>query len=1055
MSKLSSAKSPAAPFAVVPGNDWRRLDVAAPEDFEPHRVVSVVVTYFEAPEALGLTLAALERQTYPRRLFEVVIVDDGSRTPLTAPTDCQLDVSVVHQEDLGFGLARARNSGAAAAKGEILVFLDCDMMPEAEWLAEHARWHHAAADVVTLGFRRHVEVDGITADAVRERRGTLGELFAGRDWERPEWIEGHMIRTDDLTSDADDIFRPVTGGNLGISKAFYATVGGYDETFTQWGAEDTEFGYRAYTRGALLVPARAALCWHQGEGAAPSSSEQHSLELQRAKISQLIAHRGFRKAAAGRSFTVPQFVVTISAGPADGPELLTMVENLLAGEVHDLVVWIDDTPDTGGHDREWLRRILGGDPRVRFGPAGGAAEGFGAASFHVTIPAGVKVSPDTVERLHQELGTATAARAELIDGRAVTIVRAWALHRSARTSADIGDLGRVLRIEPGAVKVSVPRPTGSSEDEHAERRRERRSLRKVVETNPVYQAVRRRVLKARSLTKRFLRVCFRIGQEISRINSAESARRFWRWAVTCCRNVVANRVRDRYGRLPRLRRRLREWLNVAEPAVDAPIEVKIAARGRHAEAVFAASREIDRREGRTSDVVLADDSDCVGAVDDGTAVVLLADLAESALVPAFDTEIFNPVDWRVDSGSPKALTGLLDRLRHGNLDHDRAAPERFLARWRRLRHAHHVKDIPERHRDALSRAAALTSLAATGAVVRLTDHATSPTGDPAAGDSGAVGSGAGDSGASDSSTQPELRRLLGAELYEAMTDPMIPGADRHQRELISIKTRRAALKGHSLRARVDQVVRAATRPGGADFTKGGFPVVSVLLATRRPERLAEAVAAVAAQTYPRVELVLAPHGGGFDPADVQHALEALPHQAKVVPVSERQPLGAVLNAATNASSGALVTKFDDDDYYSADHLWDLVLAWDYSGAQLVGKGSEYVYLGRSDCIVHRFEGRGERHINWGSLAGGAMLISRSHLDIVGGWAHVPSGVDKALIESVRRHRGAIYRTHGAGYVLVRHNDGHTWSAEDAYFLEQADQLCEGLDLRFAGITTAP
>ena len=100
------------PPAGVRGNNWRELAVTAPDQFEPELSVSVVVTYYETPEALELTLAALEGQTYPRELFEVVIIDDGSRTPLVAPTVSPLEVRVVHQEDRGFGLARARNTGA-------------------------------------------------------------------------------------------------------------------------------------------------------------------------------------------------------------------------------------------------------------------------------------------------------------------------------------------------------------------------------------------------------------------------------------------------------------------------------------------------------------------------------------------------------------------------------------------------------------------------------------------------------------------------------------------------------------------------------------------------------------------------------------------------------------------------------------------------------------------------------------------------------------------------------------------------------------------------------
>ena len=225
--KEDPGRAAAGPRPVaVRGNNWRKVEVSPLEGFEPALPVTVVVPYYEAPEALALTLAALEVQTYPRDLFEVVVVDDGSRVPLELPVGLGLDARVVYQEDRGFGLARARNTGARAASHGILVFLDCDMMPEAGWLAAHARWHHALSDALTLGFRAHVDVEGIDRDAIRNRAGTLGELFSDRPTARPEWIEFHMARTNELTSTADDIFRVVTGGNLGVSREFFEEAGG-------------------------------------------------------------------------------------------------------------------------------------------------------------------------------------------------------------------------------------------------------------------------------------------------------------------------------------------------------------------------------------------------------------------------------------------------------------------------------------------------------------------------------------------------------------------------------------------------------------------------------------------------------------------------------------------------------------------------------------------------------------------------------------------------------------------------------------------------------------
>ncbi len=951
--------------------------------------MSVVVTYYEAPEALELTLAALEGQTYPRELFEVVIVDDGSRTPLAAPAAGPLEVRVVHQEDQGFGLARARNTGARAADSEILVFLDCDMMPEAGWLAEHARWHHAACDALTLGFRAHVEVGGIDADSVRTRAGSLADLFADRPSDRPAWIEYHMTRTRALTSDDDDLFRMVTGGNLGVSRSFFEDAGAYDESFTQWGGEDTEFGYRAFVRGGLLVPVPDAMCWHQGAGASPSDTESASLELQQAKLAQIIATEGFRYSVPGRSFTVPRFVVTI--GPGDPDAQLSSAEQVLAGKVHDLVVWIAE-PDGAADDpgRERLRRLLAGDPRVRSGPAQQAAEAIPAAPFRVSVPAGAALDSTLVERLRRELGQAVRATRTLPGGETAQIVRTRHLRRAARLGMSLEDYTRLF---------SQDRPAGTPG-----------SLGKLG------------------------RIIVGAGRDARRVRSPADAlslvRSLWTLLADAARWRIRGSVR-RLGRTARKRRlatkRLvyrtaKKAMRPGRPPAYRDSELRpaqyrlgpeMAAVGPRAETVFATSDRVTGEMGPHTEALIVDTPEHARGAGPGTPEVVVA-LSESdprAAVAAFDAESLNPLQWPVDhSGHGVALGPPELVTRAKRPPHAVDAGQRTVCR-----RAHHVVDTAAYHEDALTRAGTLAALAATGAVVHIADNSA------------------------------DLYNRLGSELYGLMIDDRILSADQHQREAYSVAMRRGALRDHSLRARVRQLLAPTGLCGPP------LPVVTILLATRRPDRVAAAIDAVAGQTYPRLELMLALHGDGFDRTAIDNRLNALEHPARVVEAPGSLPLGAVLNTAAAESSGTLLTKFDDDDIYGPEHLWDLVLAHEYSRAPLVGKGAEFVYLQGSDVTLHRFRGGGERDITTQAIAGGALMISRHCFDAVLGWRPIPRSVDQALIADVVGGGYRAYRTHGMGYVLVRHGEGHTWQAEDDYFLAQAHETRPGLDLGFAGI----
>ena len=1022
------AHRPTPPPAAVRGNDWRSLGVAPLDVFEPLLPVTVVVPYYETPQALSLTLAGLERQTYPRDLFEVVVVDDGSDPPLdfveldlAGPSP--LSLRVVHQEDLGFGLARARNNGARAAQGDVLVFLDCDMVPEADWLTAHARWHHAASDLLTLGFRHHVEVDGISAADVRDRPGSLAALFEGRPIQRPEWIERRMEATDDLASDADDVFRTVTGGNFAVSKSFFETAGMFDESFTQWGSEDIDFGWRAYALGAVLVPERSALCWHQGEGAVLSEDETVSLAQQRDKLSHLIPDRRLRSSPPGRSYTVPQFVVTVQPGHVDEPDVLDTVEQVLASNLHDLVVWVDERP---GEPFERLSRLLDPDPRASVGEPGGAALAHPAAAFHIRVPAGADIRPRMLDRLQNQLGTAAAGESDLASGHRVGITRGWAVHRARRSDRAVAEFGNVVELDVDSLQVTQEaKPQGWLAGKlHGPARRFLRLWARMRRHLGTLGAGLRRIRHPKdfaSLVGTVLRaVAWRLG-------NVRWIARGIRWRARRLRFTL-RRVRRQWPR--RARKAIRIWLGLqarsqryVQRLARYPLGAEIVAVGREASAVFAASTRVATHVGDDGDhhvdVVVADSVKAGEAALQGAPserqplVAVLADMAPLARVQAFNPEAVNPIGWSAGSEPEPASVRSLLSLARGSIFSLYLGGE-LLAD---LRAPHHLTDSAADHRNAVQRAGALAALAGAGVVV----HIDAP--------------------------DPELAATLGPALHDLMASDDVAGADAHRREQLSIEMRRCALRDHSLRSRARQILSAtgiSAQP----------PEVSILAPTRRPDRVADVITTAAGQTYPRLELVLALHGDGFgSDAEIEALAGDLGQSLRIVRVDSAETLGGVLRAAAEAAEGQLITKMDDDDYYGAEHVQDLVLAHEYSQAELIGKSAEYVYLERLDKTV-RDQNRqkfSEQYIPFVGVSGGVLMISRHDLEEAGGWRRVPRRVDIALAHDVTLAGGRIYWTHGAGYLRVRHGDEHTWNVEDSHFLGRASEVRDGCDFAFAGI----
>lgn len=442
-------------------NDWRRVKAQPLDGFEPSIPVSVIIPYFQTPTETEKTLAALEGQSYPRELFEVVVVDDGSEPPFRQVGACPLRLKTARQPRRGFGLARARNLGARVASHDILLFLDSDMLPEAGWIAAHARWHHVLSDALTVGIRRNAATDDVSADAIRERPGSLSDLFP--DPPATEcWVEDHLMRTADLTSKDDDPFSVVVGANFGMRRTHYDAIGGTDESFCRWGVEDVELGYRAYAHGGLLVPVREATAWHQGLGADHRAAKERSNWINRGKGAHRIAHPRYRHATPGRRFAVPRHVVTLNARRLRPDHVVRTVAKLLADRVHDLVVRVEAGLDDD--DRaEYVRNELGPDPRVRVNPRRSVLDEFPASAFHVQVPGSAVFARGLVHRLEAHLGDAVEMKALLPDGCALTVTRVWALHRALRAGAEPAAFGDVRNVSASRLRVRAAAPDSGAD----------------------------------------------------------------------------------------------------------------------------------------------------------------------------------------------------------------------------------------------------------------------------------------------------------------------------------------------------------------------------------------------------------------------------------------------------------------------------------------------------------------------------------------------------------------------------------------------------------------
>ncbi len=207
---------------------------------------SVVIPTFRRPDTLFRVLDALGRQESPPQ-FEVVVVDDGSgdstpeRLRAYRPS---YPLRSLFQENSG--PARARNRGVEEARGDIVLFLGDDTVPEPPLLSVHAAAHAEPREypVAVLGYTTWP----------RERRvspflhhiNEYGLQFGYGLIEDPESVPFNFFYT----------------SNISLPRRLLQSAGLFDTTFPHAAWEDIEMAYRLTREGMRIVYRPAAVARH-------------------------------------------------------------------------------------------------------------------------------------------------------------------------------------------------------------------------------------------------------------------------------------------------------------------------------------------------------------------------------------------------------------------------------------------------------------------------------------------------------------------------------------------------------------------------------------------------------------------------------------------------------------------------------------------------------------------------------------------------------------------------------------------------------------------------
>lgn len=201
-------------------------------------LLSVIICTYNREGFLKLVLDSITRQTLPKNVFEVVVIDDGSsdNTREVAESFASLlPIRYFYQKNAG--LASAKNHGIYTSKGQILLFLDDDDITTPALFESHIKTHRKHPE-------RHMAVLHYTTWSPELVITPLMHFVTEVGcflFSYPRIRHGEVL---DYTY--------FWGGRSSCKRSFLLEYGVFNPVF-RFGCEDIELGYRLSNYGLSVV----------------------------------------------------------------------------------------------------------------------------------------------------------------------------------------------------------------------------------------------------------------------------------------------------------------------------------------------------------------------------------------------------------------------------------------------------------------------------------------------------------------------------------------------------------------------------------------------------------------------------------------------------------------------------------------------------------------------------------------------------------------------------------------------------------------------------------
>ena len=222
---------------------------------------------------------------------------------------------------------------------------------------------------------------------------------------------------------------------------------------------------------------------------------------------------------------------------------------------------------------------------------------------------------------------------------------------------------------------------------------------------------------------------------------------------------------------------------------------------------------------------------------------------------------------------------------------------------------------------------------------------------------------------------------------------------------------------------------------GEDTKFHKLPLVSIVIPTIREEELEKIKNNIKNQTYNNIECIVVLNKNDLSLKHWKQSLE--PYNVHVYQVDESVNLGEVLNYGYSKSTGEILVKMDDDDYYGENDIKDIVFDFLMTDADIIGKRTHYIYFEEMSLLTLKNE-KLNQYEKSKFVAGGTLAFTREAYDEIGKFSDLPRGIDTDFLNKALSTNKVIMTSDEVGYSFLRrgNKETHTWSLNDFNLLKE-------------------